>query len=125
MGNTSYSDSGLFGVYGVTKPDQAGALATAVSKALSGLVEVGKDELAGAKAMLKGKVLREMDDDASLMQSIGQQLLLTGAYGSGADFCKLIDAVTQDEVTAAAKAILSSKPTVAAFGDTHKVPHYS
>merc|ERR1719254_287502 len=32
--NTSYSDTGLFGVYGVSHPDKAGDMATAMIKAL-------------------------------------------------------------------------------------------
>merc|ERR1712048_1169118 len=71
--NTSYSDSGLFGVYGVSHPDKAGEMATGMLKALSGLTAISKDELAGAKAVLKTKILRQLDDDAALMKDIGQQ----------------------------------------------------
>jgi processing peptidase subunit alpha len=123
--NTSYSDSGLFGIYGVSQPDKAGAMATAMLKSLSGLTKVSKDELNRAKAMLKGKMYRQVDDGSTLMQDVGQQLLISGSYGSPADFAKIIDGVSEAEVAAAAKKILSSKPTVAAFGDTHTVPHYS
>jgi processing peptidase subunit alpha len=52
---TTYSDSGLFGVYGVSQPDKAGGMATAITKAIAGLTTVSADELAIAKAMLKGK----------------------------------------------------------------------
>jgi len=122
--NTSYSDSGLFGVYGVSHPDKGADLCSAMTKALAGLTTITKDELDGAKAVLKGKMLRQVDDDATMMKDIGQQLLLAGRYGSPAEFAKLIDAATVEQVTGAAKKILSSRPTVAAFGDTHAVPHY-
>merc|ERR1711972_629429 len=62
--NTSYSDSGLFGVYGVSHPDKAGDMCTAIAKTLTGMTTVGKDELAKAKAMLKGKLLRQLDSDS-------------------------------------------------------------
>lgn len=123
--STSYSDSGLFGVYGVSHPDKAGEMANAVLKALAGLVNVPQDELAKAKIMLKGKLFREVDEDKVLLQDLGQQLLLGGTYGSAKDFAGLIDAVTVDQVTATARKLLSSRPTVAAYGDTHTVPHYS
>jgi len=123
--NTSYSDSGLFGVYGVSHPDKAGEMATSMMKVLSGLKTVSKDELAAAKTVLKGKMLRQVDDDATMLKDIGQQLLHGGTYGSPAEFAKLIDGVTLDQVTTAAKKILSSRPTVAAYGDTHAVPHYA
>jgi len=122
--NTSYSDSGVFGVYGVCQPDKAGEMAKSVAKTMGSLTTVGKDELAKAKAMLKGKLFRQADNDSDLMQDMGQQLLLTGKYASAADFAKLIEGVSEAEVTAAAKKILSSKLTLAAYGDTHAVPAY-
>jgi processing peptidase subunit alpha len=122
--NTSYSDSGLFGVYGVCQPDKAGDLCSAITKALAGLKTISTDELNAAKTMLKGRMLRQVDDDATFMKDMGQQLLLSGRYGSPSDFAKLIDATTADQVAAAASKMLSSRPTVAAFGDTHAVPHY-
>lgn len=123
--NSSYSDSGLFGVYGVSQPKSAGDMAKAFAKTLTGLTNVTKDELDRAKAMLKGKLHRQAENDSELLKDLGQQLLLTGRYGSASDFTKVIDAVTEADVTAAAKKILSSKLTVAAFGDVHAVPHYA
>jgi len=121
--STSYSDSGLFGVYGVAAPEKAGEMCTAILKTLKGSTTVSKDELAKAKAMLKGKLARQADDAPTIMADMGQQLV-SGHYGSAADFAAIIDSVTEADVSAAAKKILSSKPTIAAFGDTHTVPHY-
>eukprot|EP00931_Biecheleriopsis_adriatica_P093889 TRINITY_DN67611_c0_g1_i1.p1 TRINITY_DN67611_c0_g1~~TRINITY_DN67611_c0_g1_i1.p1 ORF type:complete len:538 (+),score=164.77 TRINITY_DN67611_c0_g1_i1:84-1616(+) len=123
--NTSYSDTGIFGVYGVSQPDKAGDMAKAVAKSMAGLTTVSKDELAKAKAMLKGKMFRQADNDSELMKDMGQQLLLSGRYGSVADFAKIVDGVSEGDVTAAAKKILSSKLTLVAYGDNHAVPHYA
>jgi processing peptidase subunit alpha len=123
--NTSYTDSGLFGVYGVSAPTQASGMATAITKALAGLSTVTADELKLAKAMLTGKILREADDSSSLVQDLGAQILATGTYSSASEFAAVVDKVDASEVTAAAKKMLASKPTVAAFGDTHTVPHYA
>lgn len=123
--NTSYSDSGLFGVYGVCKPDKAGDMAKAVATTLKGLTTVSKEELTKAKAMLKGKMNRQADNDVELMQDLGQQLLLSGSYGGPAEFAKLIDAVSEAQVADVAKKILGSKLSLASYGDVHAVPHYS
>merc|ERR1711865_643298 len=123
--NTSYSDSGLFGIYSVTQPDKAGETATAVASALKGLTSVSADELKLAKSVLKGTLFRQVDTASELSKDLGTQLLMSGKYGSIADFAKIIDGVTSEQLSAAAKKMLSSKPTVAAFGDTHTVPHYS
>jgi len=123
--NTSYSDTGLFGVYGVSQPEKAGEMCMSIAQALKGLTSVGADELARAKAMLKGRLYRQMDDDSTLMQDLASQTLLSGRYGSAAAFARAIDGVSESDVTAAAGRLLSGRPTVAAFGDTHSVPHYS
>jgi len=122
--NTSYSDSGLFGVYGVCQPDQAGTLAKSFCDALKGLTKVSKEELDLAKAVLKGKIARQVDDPAAMLQDLGSQVLLSGKYGSPADFGKMVDAVTDAQVSAAATKLLAARPSVAAYGDTHAVPHY-
>lgn len=123
--NTSYSDAGLFGVYGVAHPDKAGEMCSGIAKTLSGLTQVSADELARAKAMLKGNLNRQLDDDVLMMQDMGTQLLASGRYLSVADFARAIDKVTESDVSGVAASILSSKPTVAAYGDTHTVPHLS
>lgn len=123
--NTSYSDSGIFGVYGVSHPDKAGEMASAICTSLKGLTTVSADELAKAKGTLKGKLFRQADDSSVALQDLGHQLLMGGSFAGSADFAKIIDGVTEAQVTAAAKKLLSSRPTVAAFGDTHTVPHYS
>merc|ERR1712194_721742 len=108
--NSTYSDSGLFGVYAVCEPAAAGIVVAEIKK---------------AKAVLKGSLLRQVDDSAALMQDMGTQMLLSGKYATPAEFCAVVDGVSVSQVTAAAEKILSSKPTVVAFGDTHAIPHYS
>merc|ERR1712050_620528 len=108
---STYTDSGLFGVYGVSQPDQAGKMATAMSKALAGLTTVSAEELAVAKAMLKGKLLREADDGGALMQDMGSQILASGTFGSATEFAAIIDKVDASAVTAAAKKLLAGTPS--------------
>jgi len=123
--NTSYSDSGLVGVYGVTAPEAAGDVVTAVAAALKGAASISEGELAKAKAALKGNLLRQADDSAAIMKDIGSQILLSGKYIGASGFCAQIDAVTVADVSAAAHTALSSAPTVVAYGDTHAMLHSS
>mmetsp|Transcript_50593 Transcript_50593/g.109173 ORF Transcript_50593/g.109173 Transcript_50593/m.109173 type:complete len:512 (+) Transcript_50593:111-1646(+) len=123
--NTSYSDSGIFGVYGVAQGNKAGEMCMSIAKSLKSLTSVSKDELSKAKAMLKGQLLRSLDDDAALLQDIGSQIMVSGTYGSPADFAKLVDGVSEAEVASVAKKLLSSRPSVAAYGNTCTVPHYA
>jgi len=123
--NTTFSDSGLFGVYAVCEPAAAASVATDLTKALASLKNASADELNKAKAQLKVQFLRQIDDTEVLRNDIGTQTLLFGKYATPAEFCATIDAVTASQVSAVANSILASKPTVVAFGDTHAVPHYS
>jgi predicted Zn-dependent peptidase len=59
------------------------------------------------------------------MQDLGSQILASGTYGSAAEFAATIDKVSASDIATAAKMLLAKKPTVAAFGDTHAVPHYA
>merc|ERR1711957_233845 len=90
-----------------------------------GLTSVSADELAKAKTVSKAKVFRDADNDDVLLQGMGTQLLISGRYGSSDEFARAVDSLTEADVTCVAKKLLSSKPTVAAYGDTHSVPHLS
>lgn len=123
--NTSYSDSGLFGMYGVCHSEKAAELTKSMTQCLTSLKTVTPEDLQVAKAALKGSLSRQVDDSASLMKDLGSQLLVSGKFGSASAIAKAIDGVTAEQVSAAAKKMLQSKPTIAACGDTHSVPHYS
>merc|ERR1712224_644251 len=112
------------GVLRVARADQGGETATNVVNSLRGLTNMSGDELNRAKAVAKGQLLRRLDCDATLMNNIGNQLLTSGTYVSAADFARQVDAVTVASATAAAKQLLASAPTVAAYGDIYAPPHY-
>merc|ERR1719471_2801558 len=61
--NKSYSDSGLFGIYGACQAEASGGLAEQMIETLSGLRTISEAELDAAKAVLKGKLLRQLDND--------------------------------------------------------------
>jgi processing peptidase subunit alpha len=121
----SYSDSGIFGVHTVVHPNHAAEVITAVCNSLKGLQSISADELKQAKNILRTKIHLQADDSALFLQDLGTQLVTSGTYSSPANASAAIEAVTENDVAAAAKQIIQSKPSVAAFGDTHQVPHYS
>jgi len=121
--NTVYSDSGLFGVYVVCEPDHAGDVAASVGSVLAGLTNVSEEELAKAKMQFTGNLLRQADDSHAVMQDIGTQVLLSGKYSSASELVPVIQSVSVGDLAAAAQKMLSSKPTVVAYGATHAVPH--
>lgn len=122
--STSYSDSGLIGLRRSAAGTAGATLANDVATALKGLASLTEAEVARARALAKGNLFRSMDDDATLMNDIAQQLITTGQYCEPSVFATQIDGVTVESATAAASNVLSSTPTVAAYGDNHALPHY-
>merc|ERR1712137_1227691 len=122
--STSYSDGGLFGVYGVAQAEKGAELCNSLTASLTGLKSITAEELNGAKAVLKANLLRQADDDATFLQDLAQQLLFAGGYASPSAFAKAVDGVTVEQAQAVATKLLGSRPTLAAFGDVHAVPHY-
>jgi len=123
--NLSHTDSGLFGVYGVVQPTHAGEFVHGLTAALGGLKDISEDQVVRAKAVLKGELLRKLDEAPTLMEDIGKQVLLSGTHHTASDLVNAIDAVDVERLRAAADRILATKPTLVAVGDTHAVPHYS
>jgi processing peptidase subunit alpha len=123
--NETHSDSGLFGVYSVVQPGHAGEVVAGICKALGGLAKTSSEELTRAKAVLKSSLHLQADDSSALLQDLGTQVVRSGSYVAAGDVARAVAGVSESAVAAAAKKILASKPTVAAFGDCHAVPHYS
>lgn len=101
------------------------ALSNEVISGLKSMASLSEQDLELAKALAKGNLFRNMDDDATMMHDISQQLMTTGEYCSPADLAALIDGVTVASATSAASGMLKSNPTVAAYGDNHALPHYN
>jgi len=123
--HSTYSDSGIFGVYGVSKPEQAGELASAITTILSSLASISEDELRLAKHVVKGRLLRNADNSSSLAEDLGHQILMSGRYAGPSEFGSIIDQVTVEEAQAAARKLLSSNVAVAATGDVQSLPPFS
>lgn len=121
---SSFSDSTMFGIRRSAAGAAGAALADGAISGLKGMANMSGDDVDVAKALAKGELLRNMDDDATVMHDIAQQLMTTGEYVSPADFAAQIDAVSVASLTKAASSMLNSSPTVAAYGDNHALPHY-
>lgn len=122
--NLAHTDSGLFGVYGVVQPTKAGEFVHQLTTVLAGLTDITEEQVVRAKAVLKGDLLRKLDEAPTIMADIGKQVLLSGAHHDASALIDAIDAVDVARLKVAADRILASKPTIVAVGDTHAVPHY-
>lgn len=103
--STSYSDTGLWGIYMVT--DQATRIDDLVHFTLrewSRLsYNVSEAEVERAKAQLKASILLSLDGTTAVAEDIGRQIITTGRRLSPEEVERVVGAITAEDVMAFAK----------------------
>lgn len=112
-----YHDGGLFGIYAGTGEDEVAELVPVICEELTRVVrDLADDEVARAKAQLRAATLMSLESSMSRCEHLGQQLLVYGRPIPAAEVVARIEAVTRDDVVAAAAKLVASPLTVAAMG---------
>lgn len=122
--NTTYKDTGLFGVYSVAEPTQVWELSCEVLYEMVRLCHnTTEDEVACAKTLLKTALLGGLDGSTAIFEDIGRQMLTYGRRMTPAEIIARIDAVNVASVNAAARAYIDDKEVVSAgVGNIHEMP---
>uniref|UniRef100_A0A8D0DD21 Ubiquinol-cytochrome c reductase core protein 2b n=1 Tax=Sander lucioperca TaxID=283035 RepID=A0A8D0DD21_SANLU len=122
--NSSYSDSGLFGVYTISQPAVAGDVIRAALAEVKAVANGGVTaaDLTRAKAQLKGQFLMSLETSEGLLEAMGTQALVEGSYCSAEEVSKNIDNVSLTDVANAAKKFVTGKKTMASSGNLIKTP---
>ncbi|XP_061893179.1 cytochrome b-c1 complex subunit 2, mitochondrial [Entelurus aequoreus] len=122
--NTSYSDSGLFGIYTISQAHAAGDVIRAAVAQIKGVAEgnVSAEDITRAKTQAKCEYLMSIESSESLMEEMGAQALTTAAYQPPEAVLQAIDAITQEDVVKAAKKFVEGKKTMAASGHLINTP---
>lgn len=98
--STSYSDTGLWGIYLVTdkltRVDDLVHFAIREWMRLS--ANVSAAEVERAKAQLKASILLSLDGTTAVAEDIGRQLITTGRHASPAEIERTIDAISEKDV---------------------------
>jgi len=119
--NINYSDSGLFGVFGIVHgqhvPSYLHSIATEFGKAHS----VSGSELEAAKKRAKSSFIFT-DSRKGLSEYYGHQALSSDKSSTVQDFANSIDSVTEADVKRVASKVFASKPTLVAVGGVEEVP---
>jgi len=123
--NAFYNNTGLFGVYGAAPAASMGSLVAALVDEMKKMGSgISAEELDRAKNQLTSSLLMNLESRAVLFEDIGRQTLVYGHRVPPEQLVKEISAVTAADVTAVAKALLKTPPSVAVYGDTTSVPRY-
>jgi processing peptidase subunit beta len=122
--NTCYLDTGMFGCYAVADDQNLDALLECMLRHLDRFAdEVGDDELARAKTLLKGNVLMQLDGFAGVCEDIGRQILTFGRRMPPEEVEARIDACTVDDIRRTAQWLIKGRPVaMAAMGKIDTLP---
>ena len=110
------ADSGSAGAYIGTEPSKANAALRAVMGELRKICDepVGEDELARAKAYIKGRLLLRLESTGAMATYLGEQHILTGEILEPAQVLECIDAVDRDDVRRVARQTFAEQPLLLA-----------
>jgi len=118
-----YLDGGTFGIYAGTGESEAAELVPVVLGELAAVQRaVTRDELARARAQVKASLLMSLESTSSRCEQIAHQIHTWGRIMPLAESLARIDAVTVEDVAAAARRMFRAAPTLAAIGPVAKLP---
>ena len=125
--NTSYKDTGLFGVYMCCPDLKADDLMWHVMNNLVRLVHSpSEEEVERAKFNLKSTMLATLDGHWNIAEDIGRQILTYGRRMTAAEIFTRIDAVSVADIRATATKFINDEDhALAAVGGIHGVPDYN
>ncbi|KAI9275568.1 Metalloenzyme, LuxS/M16 peptidase-like protein [Phascolomyces articulosus] len=125
--NTSYKDTGLWGIYLVTEnKDGIDDLIHCTRNEWTRLAShVTADEVERAKQQLKAGLLLGLDGSTAIAEDIGRQLLTSGARMSPKEVEETVAQVTVDDVRRVAKQYLDRDAAVVAIGPVGGMSSYN
>jgi predicted Zn-dependent peptidase len=115
---SSYSDTGIFGVYAGCQPGKADEVLGLVAAELADVAAGGldADEVARGRGQMRGSIVLGLEDSGSRMTRIGKSELVYGEVLGVDELIARIDAVTLDDVAEVAAYLLHQPRCLAVVG---------
>ncbi|KAI8874011.1 mitochondrial-processing peptidase subunit beta [Ramicandelaber brevisporus] len=126
--NTSYSDTGLWGIYLVSENTaQLDDLVHFTVKEWARLsVSVTEGEVVRARQQLKAAMLLSLDGTTAVAEDIGRQIVTTGKRVEPSEVAAMIDQVTAEKVRKAATEYLWDREmAIVALGSIEALPDFN
>jgi processing peptidase subunit beta len=122
--NTSYVDTGLFGVYAIAHPPDLDDVVYEIQMQLTGMAyKLDESEVERAKRQLKTSLLLQLSDSNAVAEDIGRQLLTYNRRVPLAETFARIDAVTAESLIHIANKYLCDRElAVASLGPIASLP---
>jgi predicted Zn-dependent peptidase len=118
-----YVETGIFGIYAGTGESEAAELVPVTLEELQRVqLDADTAELRRARAQVKASVLMSMESTGSRCEQLSRQLQIFGRLIPTAETMAHLEAVTVDDIRAAAGRIFRGLPTLATMGPARRVP---
>jgi predicted Zn-dependent peptidase len=117
-----FSDTGTFAVYGGTGEDRLGEFMPVLLDCMRQAAESPTEtEVARAKAQIKVSLLMGLESSARRAEQMARHILAFGRVIPREEIVAAIDAITVEDVSRVALAMLETPPTVSAVGPVRKL----
>jgi len=115
---SSYLDSGIWGIYAGTSPENADEVVEISINELRKLTDtISEDEVERARTQLKGNIILGLESTSRRMQNIANQEVYYGRYFSPEEVIERINSVSIEDARNVGRMLLSGKsPCIAALG---------
>ncbi|PXF48706.1 putative mitochondrial-processing peptidase subunit beta, mitochondrial [Gracilariopsis chorda] len=125
--NTTYTDTGLFGIYATAEPRELDDVVVPIMEELvRNCFKVDEAQLANAKSALKTSLLSQLDGPTGIAEEIGRQLLVYGRRIPMSEWFTRIDAVDAEAIKRVSnKYIFDREVAITAMGPIHSLPDYN
>jgi predicted Zn-dependent peptidase len=123
---SSYLDSGLFGIYAGTGPDEIGTLVPVMCEEVRRIgMDLREEELERAKAQLRAMLLMGGESTCGRCEALAQHVLIHGKPLPTAEIIGKINAVDIEQTRRVARDLFAGAPTVAMLGPVMGVEDHS
>jgi predicted Zn-dependent peptidase len=124
---SSYSDSGILGIYAATSENKAAEMLRVLSDEVTRLKDgINEHELQRAKNQIKSSLLMSRESSSAIAEWIGKHLLTYGRYKPAAEIAARIDAITGDDILRVAESMLArNNITLVTLGPEAQLPDYN
>jgi processing peptidase subunit alpha len=121
--NHAYADGGLFCINASAHPSRLGDVAEIIGRECKEMAgSIDPVELSRAKTQLKSMLLMNLEARPVHFEDIARQVLANGHRKTPQFFLDAIERVTEDDIHRIVDRMLKSKISIAALGDTSKLP---
>ena len=114
----AYADTGAWGIYAGTTPDQVGTVLDLIGAEIDKVVEDGitPQELERARGAMKGGLALAMEDANSRMIRLGRDELIGAPHLSVGERLAKVEEVTLDDIRTVAESLLTGPKVIGAVG---------